>query len=270
LKYCVVDRGDELSMQLSHQFHTLATKYGLELHESRPDFVLSIGGDGTFLQAFHRFMPTMGESIAYIGIHTGKLGFYADWRPHEIEQLAEHIGVAAAENNLQTVQYPLLEMEIATAKGTETHYAVNEFTIKGIENTLVAQLNINNEKFEMFRGDGICVSTPSGSTAYNKSLNGALIHPTIETMQIAEIASINNRIYRTVGSSLVLPKHHHCDIIPQAGKHHMLTVDRLNMQRDDVVSIRCRVAKQKIHFSRLRPFPFWERVRKAFIGYEVT
>ncbi len=99
------------------------------------------------------------------------------------------------------VEYPIVEFDTVSDKGKESFFALNEVAIKGIETTLVAQLNINDEKFEMFRGDGICISTPSGSTAYNKGLGGALIHPSIEAVQIAEIASINNRIYRTLGSS---------------------------------------------------------------------
>ena len=75
--------------------------------------------------------------------------------------------------------------------------------------TLVVDVNIRGKHFERFR-DGLCISTPSGSTAYNKALGGALIHPSLEAMQIAEIASINNRVFRTVGSPLVLPKHHTC------------------------------------------------------------
>jgi NAD+ kinase len=179
------------------------------------------------------------------------------------------MNIAAEHNELRTVQYPLVEIQITTEVGIETHLAVNEFTLKGIDGTLVAQLNINDEMFEMFRGDGICISTPSGSTAYNKSLGGALIHPSVESIQIAEIASLNNRVYRTLGSSMVLPKHHHCDIYPQSDKRLLLSLDHLSMQRNDLISIRCRVANQKINFSRFRPFPFWSRVREAFIGYEV-
>ncbi|MPU17321.1 NAD(+) kinase, partial [Acinetobacter baumannii] len=76
---------------------------------------------------------------------------------------------------------------------------------KSAEGTLVTEVEIRGEYFETFRGDGLCISTPSGSTAYNKALGGAIIHPSIEAIQIAEMASINNRVFRTVGSPLVLP-----------------------------------------------------------------
>ncbi len=89
----------------------------------------------------------------------------------------------------QIVRYPLVEIEIRTSSGAiETHLALNEFTLKGIEETLVAELHVNDVPFESFRGDGICISTPSGSTGYNKSLGGAMLHPSIEAIQIAEIA----------------------------------------------------------------------------------
>ena len=71
---------------------------------------------------------------------------------------------------------------------------------------MVADVVINGVHFERFRGDGLTVSTPTGSTAYNKSLGGAVLHPTIEALQLTEIASLNNRVYRTLGSSIIVPK----------------------------------------------------------------
>ena len=143
---------------------------------------------------------------------------------------------------------------------------MNEVTIKGAEVTLVAQVDINDNLFEMFRGDGICISTPSGSTAYNKSLGGAIIHPSLPSIQIAEIASINNRVFRTLGSSLILPKHHHCDIYPREGQKILLSVDHLQFHHNDIVSIRGSVSDRKVRFIRFRPFPFWQRVKEAFVG----
>jgi NAD+ kinase len=163
------------------------------------------------------------------------------------------------------VQYPLLELEIRKKSGNASYIALNEFTLKGVDGTVVAQVDINDVTFEMFRGDGICVSTPSGSTAYNKALGGAMVHPTIEAIQIAEIASINNRVYRTLGSPVILPKHHHCDIFSRKDQRLLLTIDHVNVMVEDLISVRCQVSEQKVSFARFRPYPFWNRVRTAFL-----
>lgn len=269
LKYNVIERGDDISKGLTERFHKLAAKQGMPRDEENPDIVLSIGGDGTMLQAFHKYVQQL-DTIAFVGIHTGHLGFFADWKPDELDHLASLMFSVTTPEELRVVHYPVVEIEITTEKGSETHLALNEFTIRGIEVSLVARLHVNDEMFEMFRGDGICISSPSGSTAYNKSLGGAMVHPSLEAIQIAEIASINNRVYRTLGSSMILPKHHHCDIYPKAQQNMLLSLDHLYLQRDDVVSIRCRVAANvKVKFARFRPFPFWNRVREAFVGLEV-
>jgi len=262
LKYALLDRGDRLSRELAERFHDLARQRGLTRDESSPEIVLSIGGDGTLLQAFHRFRDKVG-SVAFVGVHTGHLGFYADWKKDELEELVHLMATVEP----KTVSYPLLRVEIVTDGGTSVYLALNEFTLKSVDGTLVAQLNINDEPFEMFRGDGIVVSTPTGSTGYNKSVNGAVIHPHLEALQIAEIASINNRVYRTLGSSLILPKHHHCDIVTDPEEPLAVGIDHLVMQFHEVRSIICSVADEKVQFARYRPFPFWNRVREAFIGF---
>ncbi|SMF33410.1 NAD+ kinase [Paenibacillus barengoltzii] len=266
LRYFVLDRGDQLSVELSQTFHKLAAQHGLELDAKSPDIVVSIGGDGTMLHAFHTFIDQI-QSIAFVGIHTGHLGFYADWKADEIPELVEMMSGHADPGLLRPriVRYPLIDLEIQKKSGSSSHICLNEFTLKGVDGTVVAQVDINDQMFEMFRGDGICVSTPSGSTAYNKSLGGAMIHPTIEALQITEIASINNRVFRTLGSPLVLPKHHHCDIYSRKEQRLLLTIDHVNLPMDDLVSVRCQVSEQKISFVRYRPFPFWNRVRNAFL-----
>ncbi|MBB6670890.1 NAD kinase [Cohnella nanjingensis] len=261
MKYALLDRGDSLSRELAEQFHALAQYKGLKEDASSPDVVVSIGGDGTLLQAFHRFIDRV-QDVAFVGVHTGHLGFYADWKKNELAQLVDLM----ATTEPQKVSYPLLRIQIVTDDETRSFLALNEFTLKSMEGTLVAQLNVNDEPFEMFRGDGIVVSTPSGSTGYNKSIGGAIIHPSLEALQIAEIASINNRVYRTLGSSVILPKHHHCDIVPEPDEPLSIWIDHLTMQLQGVRSIICTVAEDKVHFARYRPFPFWNRVREAFIG----
>ncbi|WP_434749497.1 NAD kinase [Paenibacillus amylolyticus] len=266
MRYYVQDRGDQLSIDLSQQFHALAKEEGFTLDAESPEIVISIGGDGTMLQAFHNFIDRIPD-IAFVGVHTGHLGFYADWKKEELRELVRIMSGKGDPGLLKPriVQYPLLELEIRKKSGNSSYIALNEFTLKGVDGTVVAQVDINDVTFEMFRGDGICVSTPSGSTAYNKALGGAMVHPTIEAIQIAEIASINNRVYRTLGSPVILPKHHHCDIFSRKDQRLLLTIDHVNVMVEDLISVRCQVSEQKVSFARFRPYPFWNRVRTAFL-----
>jgi NAD+ kinase len=267
LNFFAVSRGDDISNRVTEQFNQLASQQGMVENEEDPQLIVSIGGDGTMLQAFHRYIHKL-DSASFLGIHTGHLGFFADWMPEELDTLVSMISAHVKGKQPYFVHYPLVKIDLVTTDDTtETHLALNEFTLKGVDGTLVAELCINDQPFEMFRGDGICISSPIGSTAYNKSLGGALLHPSIEAIQIAEIASINNRVFRTLGSSMILPKHHHCDIHPKKSNL-VLSLDHISVHRNDIKSIRLMVASEKVQFIRYRPFPFWNRVREAFIGRE--
>ncbi|WLR42956.1 NAD kinase [Bacillus carboniphilus] len=263
MKFAVTSKGDEKSDLLASKMKTYLMDFLLEYDEDQPEIVISVGGDGTLLYAFHRYQNRLKDT-AFVGVHTGHLGFYADWVPDEIEKLV----IAIAKTPYQVVEYPLLEVIIRhNSGGREARYlALNECTVKSVEGSLVMNLEIRGQGFEIFRGDGLCISTPSGSTAYNKALGGAILHPSIEAVQIAEMASINNRVFRTIGSPLILPSHHTCLLKPVNDVDFQITIDHLTLLHKDVKSIQCRVAKEKIRFARFRPFPFWKRVRDSFIA----
>src|SRR5690606_10264647 len=132
--------------------------FGLQFDEQEPEIVLSIGGDGTLLHAFHRYLHRL-DKTAFVGIHTGHLGFYADWKPSELEKLV--LSIAKKEYNV--VEYPLLEVQVHRQHSdSSTFLALNEATIKSPDVTLVMDVELNGEHFERFRGDGLCISTPSG------------------------------------------------------------------------------------------------------------
>ncbi|GGA74120.1 NAD kinase [Ornithinibacillus halotolerans] len=263
MKFKVISRGDKRSNNLKARMKQHLIDFDLVYDREEPDLVISIGGDGTFLEAFHRYHHRLNET-AFIGIHTGHLGFYADYVPDELEKLVIEI----AKTPYQVVEYPLLEVIIRSKTGnkTDTFLALNEATIKTPESSVVFDVEIKGERFETFRGDGLCISTPSGSTAYNKALGGGIIHPSIEAIQLTEMASINNRVFRTIGSPLILPKHHTCLLKPIVDRSFFITIDHITHNYTNVKSIQCRVAKEKIRFARFRPFPFWNRVRDSFIS----
>ncbi|WP_102028060.1 NAD kinase [Salirhabdus sp. Marseille-P4669] len=262
MKFAIQSRGDSTSNEICTKIKNYLTEFNLELNEETPDLVISVGGDGTLLEAFHTYVHRL-KHTAFIGIHTGHLGFYADWQPKELEKLIIEI----ARTPFQVVEYPLLEIKIIPNDGEKEHrfLALNESSVKTPEGSVVFDVEIKGEHFETFRGDGLCISTPSGSTAYNKALGGAIIHPSLEAIQITEMASINNRVFRTVGSPLILPKHHTCILRPLNERSFLITVDHITKEYKDVKTIECRVAKEKVKFARFRPFPFWKRVHDSFI-----
>ena len=83
------------------------TDFGLVFDEDEPDIVLSIGGDGTLLHAFHKYQHRL-QDTAFVGIHTGHLGFYADWKPAEMEKLV----ISIARTEYEVIEYPLLDVTI--------------------------------------------------------------------------------------------------------------------------------------------------------------
>ncbi len=233
------------------------------LSKRNPDIVISIGGDGMLLSAFHMYEKELNH-VRFVGIHTGHLGFYTDYRDFEVEQLIEDLRHDQGEK----IAYPILSVEITLEDGRLIRgRALNESTIKRIEKTMVADVLINQVKFESFRGDGISVSTPTGSTAYNKSLGGAVLHPTIEALQLTEISSLNNRVFRTLGSSLIIPKKDVIEILPQRLGNYTLSIDNKTFTHRNVVKVTYTIDRKKINFvSSSNHTSFWERVRDAFIG----
>ncbi|HEP1657442.1 TPA: NAD kinase [Streptococcus pyogenes] len=233
------------------------------LSKNNPDIVISIGGDGMLLSAFHMYEKEL-DKVRFVGIHTGHLGFYTDYRDFEVDKLIDNLRKDKGEQ----ISYPILKVAITLDDGRVVKArALNEATVKRIEKTMVADVIINHVKFESFRGDGISVSTPTGSTAYNKSLGGAVLHPTIEALQLTEISSLNNRVFRTLGSSIIIPKKDKIELVPKRLGIYTISIDNKTYQLKNVTKVEYFIDDEKIHFvSSPSHTSFWERVKDAFIG----
>lgn len=251
------------SEAVSKELWTKLKETNFILTPKNPDIVISIGGDGMLLSAFHKYEKLI-DRVRFVGIHTGHLGFYTDYRDFEVDKLIENLKLDTGAR----VSYPILNVKVKLADGRLVEArALNEATIKRLSKTMVADVIINNVPFERFRGDGISVSTPTGSTAYNKSLGGAVLHPTIEALQIAEVASLNNRVYRTLGSSIVVPKKDKIVIEPKHSDRYSIAVDNKTYVYDNIEKIEYQIDQHKIHFVATPSHTsFWNRVKDAFIG----
>ncbi|MBO0480835.1 NAD kinase [Candidatus Enterococcus courvalinii] len=263
MKVAIVHNNEAKTLEVTERLVALLTKAGIKINEKNPELVISVGGDGTLLSAFHRFNHRLNE-VRFLGVHTGHLGFYTDWRDYELEELVDSLLTTRE----QSVSYPLLDVRISyTNNQPDKHFfALNESTIKRANRTMVADVYIKDELFESFRGDGLAVSTPTGSTAYNKSIGGAVIHPSINAFQLTEIASLNNRVFRTLGSPIVIGQDEWVEIKLENTEDYLVTVDQLDVAKGHIHSIYYRIAKERIHFASYRHMHFWHRVKDAFIG----
>ncbi|WP_273449264.1 NAD kinase [Streptococcus ferus] len=263
-KVAIIANGKYQSKRVAAKlFAVLRDDDAFYLTKKNPDIVITIGGDGMLLSAFHMYDKYL-DSVRFVGVHTGHLGFYTDYRDFEVDELLNILRTDKGEK----IAYPILKVTTTLEDGRQfTSKALNEATIKRIEKTMVADVVINKVQFERFRGDGISVSTPTGSTAYNKSLGGAILHPTIEALQLTEISSLNNRVFRTIGSSIIIPKKDKIEIIPKRQGTYFLSVDNKTYTHRNVAKIEYEIDKKKINFVATPSHTsFWARVKDAFIG----
>lgn len=157
-----------------------------------------------------------------------------------------------------------IDQKIEILKG----FALNEVTIINPEKTIVMDVYINGEKFESFRGTGMAVSTPSGSTAYNKSLGGAILDINLKVMQMTEIASINNRIYKTICSPIVFDENSYVELFPKYYEGCVFTCDNQIIQLNNLKSLKVQVSQKKVNLLTISKRSFYSRVKYAFIGCE--
>ncbi|MCK8624763.1 NAD kinase [Apilactobacillus xinyiensis] len=264
MKVAIYSNDGKTSNKVANQLkHKILASNLLEYDGLNPEIVISVGGDGTLLSAFHHYNDSV-NNIRFVGIHTGHLGFYTDWRDYEVSKLIDSL----EHDNGQSVSYPLLSIKIKyTDDGPDDNLvALNESTLKQINGTMVTDVYIKGEFFEKFRGDGLCISTPTGSTAYNKSVGGAIINPQLNAIQVSEMASINNRVFRTLGSPIIIPPDEWITIVPDNPMYNILTCDQLFIKNRLIKSISYSISDSRIYFAQYRHTHFWKRVSNSFIG----
>lgn len=229
-------------------------------------YVITIGGDGTLLAAFHAFQDRI-DDIQFIGIHTGHLGFYADWQRDELDELVQGLCLV---NETDVVTYPLLEVNLTEKSGKSSRLlALNECSVRALSGTIISEVSIKGHFFETLRSDGICVATPTGSTGLNKSLGGAIMHPRLDAIQLTELAPLNNRVYRSLGSPIIISRKEWFTVKPylsDSKEGFTLLYDNQKLEDLFIDHLILKIAPERIRFSNIRHTHFWDRVESSFIG----
>lgn len=171
----------------------------LKEYREDADLLACIGGDGTFLSFVHK---CRFPSTPIIGINTGHLGFFQEASPNNLDETIDDI-----ENGRIKIQkIKPVQAKIITNKNEFYRVGLNEILVRGhFSHVSQFDVSIDDTMIQTFSGDGILISTPVGSTAYNYSLDGSLVSPDLDVLQLTPVAPMNTNAYRCFHSSILLP-----------------------------------------------------------------
>lgn len=151
-----------------------------------PDLVLSVGGDGTFLETI---LKVKDYGIPMAGVNTGRMGFLANISADEISHSIDMIN----DGQFEIVERCMLELlQPSWLFDGNKSSALNEVTIQKSDLSMITiNVFVNDVYLNTYWSDGLIISTATGSTAYNLSVGGPILSPEDESFIILPIAPHN-------------------------------------------------------------------------------
>jgi NAD+ kinase len=212
------------------------------------ELVLTIGGDGTILQAAQAVVP---HSIPITGINLGKLGFLTELDADEARDKLP--ALLAGEGWID--ERALLEVELADGdKKQETpklFYALNDAVVaRGeIARMIYVEASIDGEPLTTYGADGVIVATATGSTGYSLAAGGPVLHPQADEFLLVPIMP-----HLSLNYSLVLPPECVVRLRVNAGQRAALSIDgHICLPLDDGAAIKVKHSSVKTKFLRIQP-----------------
>ncbi len=154
--------------------------------QMKPDLAVVVGGDGTLIRQARRLADI---DVPIVGINYGHLGFLAEF---DAQSFAEHARVIFGESP-RIHEYMLLKTIVRDRDGhaRREDVAVNDCVITAGPpfRMIQLQLCIDETDGPQLSGDGVIIATPTGSTAYNSSAGGPIVHPTLQAIVITPLAA---------------------------------------------------------------------------------
>ena len=183
----IVKKGSELPERVGESLEMCLANRGVQVTKGRvsteSEAVVVLGGDGTLL---HVASDAYRKSLPLLGINLGGLGFLTEIHLDEMESALESL----LSGSFLVDRRMMLHVSVVGPKGAgEDYYALNEIVVT--KGPLAKIINIPTWIDGMFlttyRGDGLILSSPTGSTAYNLSAGGPIVHPGTEAIVLTPI-----------------------------------------------------------------------------------
>jgi len=197
-KFCeeVLKTKNIQSNRIASDFHKDEIENYFSNSEYQPDIGIVLGGDGTFLKCANALadydIPLLSINIG------GNLGFLTQ----EKDFLFDKSFIEILENEEYTIDFRnrlncnvCVNGKSSEKKIIKSYDALNDFYFKSVEEdispTNQIQIEIDKEKVNEYKGDGLIISTSTGSTAYSMAAGGPIVHPSIDAMIINPICPMS-------------------------------------------------------------------------------
>lgn len=230
---------------------------GVERHTGNgavaADLAVSLGGDGTFLRTAQWVGPC---GIPIVGVNTGHLGYLAALPIERLPELPELIAADA----FILERRPMLEVESPALPQSTGRYALNEVAIAKEESAsmIYADVCLDGHPLAEYKADGLIIATSTGSTAYNLSVGGPIVQPTVPVWVLSPVAahSLSMR-------PMVVDARERISIVPSGRTPHVrLSVDGRSVNIDAGTEIILTRAPFDLTVLRLKDHSFADTVRR--------
>ncbi|MEG0329489.1 MAG: NAD kinase [Longicatena sp.] len=257
MKYAIVAKKDEKSYQVEQKIRQRLDQENWDYDKANPKLVICVGGDGTLLYGVHQYLHCIND-LHFLGIHTGTLGFFTDYTEKELDVCIDDI----LHKEPKTFESKLLKIKLDNY--IEPFYALNEIRIENIIKSQILEIYVDNEFFETCRGSGVCISTQAGSTAYNRSLRGAVIDSGLSLIQLAEITPIQHSKHRSLANPYIMMENRTIKMTSNTFDTAVLCYDHLNLSLEKTNEIICMMSDLKVRFARYREYSYLDRLKNLY------
>lgn len=258
-KVNVFKNKSKFSKSVFQKSKKIMQKYGYTFTSSYEDDTvlnLVIGGDGTFLNAVHL---SNFSDIPFIGINTGHLGFYQEVEVNMIENFIK---------SFDNKDYRIENLSILEARiNNKIINSINEVVVKSDRNQIIRlKVFIDGNFIEAYSGDGLIISTPHGSTAYNLSAGGAILHQSLNGFQLTPIAPVYSNMNKSLRCPVVLPNDATIDInISKRDNYHTVFIFDGKEYSSKDYKIRIGVSDRKIKKLILNKNHYWTNIKNKLM-----
>jgi NAD+ kinase len=219
------------------------------------DLLISIGGDGTFLESIPLVFR---KKIPIIGINSGRMGFLANISKEDIESAFSSIFKGEYQIECRT----MIHFETPEDIFGDLNFALNEITIqKNNASMITIDAYVDNEFLNTYWTDGLIVSTPTGSTAYSLSVGGPIVVPGSGSFIIAPIASHNLTV-----RPIVVPDHVHIKLMVNSRSgQYLVTADNRTRLVDSSVQFTLSRSEYILNMIKLPSTNFYSTIQNKLM-----